>query len=61
MTSKQTPRKRTSKARGRIRVLDFVEQLVATGLAFYVADEKRISLLTGEVYALTGKCVVRMN
>jgi hypothetical protein len=61
MTSKQTPRKRPSKASGCILVLDFVEQLVATGLAFHVADETRISLLTGEVYALTGEGVVRMN
>jgi hypothetical protein len=58
---KHKPGSVSSEAKNRELVLRHINELIAAGLAIRFRDDRRVGLLTGELYVLTEDGVLRLK
>jgi hypothetical protein len=61
MAVKYKPGSVSSEAKDRELVLRHINELIAAGLAIRFRDDRRVGLLTGELYVLTEDGVLRLK
>jgi hypothetical protein len=61
MVVKHKPGSVSSEAKDRELVLRHIDELITAGLAIRFRDDRRVGLLTGELYVLTEDGVLRLE